>query len=231
MELSLAAINLCASKFGKGKPCGFETTEERTTETMSEAETERIFDELVQNEMIVLSEDGIHISALGQHILNMMISPDQFIVLDNEILQVNVKIYIKNTYYLCAVEDKAASIANQSSIITIELLPGLREVVSSFAYALYLENENESSADEREEWQIDYDICAIAKAWDRDRIPTSEIVMTGEYNDASLRYQVVEEHGGIRSVSDGLNCEVSDFVNFLTKWMFARLSETMEREE
>ena len=74
MELSLGAIAICSRKYGKGPLCGFSTNIEGDADAVTSEAMQRIYDELVANELIVLSEEEVHISALGQHILNMMIS-------------------------------------------------------------------------------------------------------------------------------------------------------------
>ena len=212
MKLSVTAMELCADKFGKGKLYGFD--HKSSAETITQEEAAHIYDELVQSEMIVISEEGVHISALGQHILHMMITPEQYIMLENKVLDLNMKLYFKDAYYLCLLENKAGS-----GKFTVDLLPGLKEVVSAFVFALY--REDQSPAEQKD------DIHVTARAWNKDRISVSEMEIHGSYLDGNIRYSLNEISKTSSEETNGLMCPVSEFVNNLTKWLFARLSETM----
>ena len=236
MELSLGAIAICSRKYGKGPLCGFGTNIEGDVDTITAEAMQRIYDELVANELIVLSEEEVHVSALGQHILNMMISPELFVMLENRIRKVNLKIYIRNAYYLCILEQGNDTDPAAESKIRLELLPGLKEVVSAFAYALYREPEsiadrNRQAPAVNTEQKSGCDISVAEKAWDKNRLLFSEAVMYGVYDGEEIHYEAAEDMRGRKTKTAGLKCTVSEFVNSITRWVFDRLSENMREED
>ena len=236
MELSLGAIAICSRKYGKGPLCGFSTNIEGDADAVTSEAMQRIYDELVANELIVLSEEEVHISALGQHILNMMISPELLVMLENRVRKVNLKIYIRNAYYLCILEQGNSTNPAAERKIRLELLPGLKEVVSAFAYALYREPENKADRDRQApavntEQKSDYDISVAEKAWDKDRLFFSEVVMYGVYDGEEIHYQAAEDLRGRKTKTAGLKCTISEFVNNITRWVFERLSENIREED
>ena len=219
MELSFSTLAMCADKYGKGTLYGFDGAD---VGTVSESNAKRAYDELVRSEMIDVSGDSVYINAFGQHILNMMIEPEIFIMLDNDFLGINVRVYVRNAYYLCAVEKKDGSAEN----LVMELLPNLKDVVSSFVYALYRE-----SAEVASNAQESGSIRIVAKAWDEHRNPTSDMETYAEYCHENIRYHSVETLGDQAKETDESECEVSSLVNRLTKWMFDRISEVITGKE
>ena len=228
MRISVATLEFCRKKYGKGALCGFEDADDGATESKSENDIELLYDELKGNEMLAFSEDTVHLSTLGQHILNMMLNPDLFILVDNRVLKTVIRIYIRNAYYLCVLEN--ADLANDSKII-IELLPSLKEVVSSFAYALYCDDDIEPETDGAHPQQEDCDIHVIAKARDTGNGPVSELSVWGNYCKDDVCYRIRAMSNSSEADIRENRCGVSEFINLLTEWMFGELSQIMTREE
>lgn len=236
MELSLEAIDIISKKYGKGPLYGFNESIEGITDDLEVETTQRIYHELLENELVTMLEGAIHISALGHHILNMMIFPEIFVMLENRIQKVNIKIYFKNAYYLCILERNNVTNPATERKIRIELLPGIKEVVSAFAYALYQNPETEPKKNKQERYinnvqESDYDIFVKENAWDITRNTTSDIVMYGIYENDDIHYRATEYLEDENTSTYESQCAVSEFINNLTLWVFDRLSEVMKEEE
>lgn len=228
MRLSLRAIELCRIKFGKGVFVGFESIDESILSGISEVDARRDFDELTQNGIIDFIDDDIHISALGQHIFNMMLEPEQYIMLDNTADNICARIYIRNTYYLCVLEDKKVKSNDVYDRYIFELLPRLDLLVGSFAYVLHRNKKHMSVADGNR--QVEQDIRIVGKAWNKDRKIISEIMICGKYHMDAIQYQMVEQIDGVETKVKELESETSELVNKLTKWMFEKISAINENE-
>ena len=109
MKLSLRTIELCRMKFGKGIFKGFELNPVYNISSLSEEDVQKDFDILLNNEILEVN-DRVQIIALGQHIFNMMVAPEQFIYIDNEIKKIHTRVYLKIAFYLCVIEDKKISV-------------------------------------------------------------------------------------------------------------------------
>lgn len=217
MQLSLKTIELCRRKLGEKILCGFEQYTDLVKQEISVEDGEKAFNELVENELINLSEENIRLNALGQHILNMMANPDQFIMIENMSSNIIVRIYIRNVYYLSVVERVGAQTDDDESKISVNLLPTFNQVVGAFAFSLSLENEAGISNNDR-----GYDFHITGKAWDEDRNVISDYSINGNYENENIRYQTVTDNKpGTETESD-----VSTLINYLTTWMFDRISET-----
>lgn len=230
MNLSFMAIEICREKFGKGELCGFEQSKKPDIDSISEEDAVRVFDELLQSEMVTLDNDDIHISALGHHIMNMMIEPEVLIMLENLCLHLQINIYIRNAYYLCVVEEKHTEADGESGRLSVDLLPGFKQVIGAFVYALYREDKMES----QENFDIkrpEHDIRIIGRAWDKDRRISSEMTVYGNYHNNSIRCHLVEEMDGMEHKVEDVEYEVSVLVNRLTSWMFDKVSVIVAREE
>lgn len=164
MKLSGNALQLCNMKFGKGVFYGFEKINVFEAGILSEKEAREVFDELLENGLIDLSTEDVHISALGQHICNMLCEPEQYIYLENKNNRKSVKIYIRNTYYLSIIEDLDSG---EKRKYQMELLPRLELVTSAFVYALYQKENTKDKAD----------IKVMGWAWNRNRKCVSEILI------------------------------------------------------
>lgn len=221
MRLSLKAIELCRTKLGKGAFCGFEQKEDAVSDTLSQEELSRDFDELTQNGIIDITDGNIHFSALGQHIFNMMLLPEQYIMLYNAADNKCVRIYIRNTYYLCVIEEK-----NEKLIF--KLLPKLDLVVGAFVHALHRKDNHVPF--EKDNNHIGKDLLITGKAWNKERNEISIITIQGNYENGAIHYQMVEEAGGVVSTAGNFETETSELVNMLTKWMFDKISAINKSE-
>ncbi len=228
MRLSLKAIELCRTKFGKGEFCGFEQNEESVIDPMLQEVTSRDFDELTQNGIIDITDDNIHISALGQHIFYMMLEPEQYIMLDNEADNKRVRIYIRNTYYLCVIEDKKVKSKDEYNRYIFKLLPKLDLVVGAFVHALHRKDNYASLKNDND--NIKQDISIIGKAWNTERNEISQITIQGNYENGAIHYQMIEEIEGVESKPKNFETETSELVNMLTKWTFDKISAMNESE-
>lgn len=228
MRLSYTAIELCAIKYGKGQPLGFETLGDVVTETFSEQDAERLYDELTQSEMVSLSEEDAHLSALGRYVIGMMTQPDMFISLNNELLGVVIRIYVRDVYYLCTIEHKVEQQKGNWGQVMVEPLPDLKLVVSAFAYALHWESASGSATKETSARNGDYDVHITAISFDDEGASTTKVEVYGVYQDGSIHCRTSEICKSKRMDSDEQSYEVSDLINKLTRWVFDMLSETME---
>ncbi len=236
MKLSPEAIIACSEKYGKGPLCGFSGSIGADVGALPEEDQQRICDELAENELIDLSGEEIHISALGHHILNMMIFPEVFVMVENRVLNVNVRIYIRNAYYLLVLDRRNGTEAAPESKIIIELLPTLKGVVSAFVYALYRSKEKKAETRGRTphvgtDGEPDHDITITEKAWNKERVLYSDVVWYAGYEGEEIRCHEVKDLTGGKKVEAGMKYPVSDLVNAVTRWVFDRLSDTMREEE
>lgn len=166
MKISENALQLCNVKFGKGMFYGFEYMDAQVLEELAEEEANKIFEELLQNNLIDFKEGNVHISALGQHICNMLYEPEQYIYLENTENHRIIKIYIRNTYYLSVIEETHTE--RKEKEYQFELLPQLELVTSAFVYALYQQGKKNDNAG----------IQVRGIAWDKDRNCVSELDIT-----------------------------------------------------
>ena len=220
MRLSLRAIQLCQMKFGKGRFYGFEQMDEADLEHISEEDAKQDFNELIQNGIIDTSNDSIHISALGQHIFNMMLEPEQYIILDNKASNVCIRVYIRNTYYLCIIENKKVKTDYDYDRYILELLPTLELVIGAFTYAL---QDNDVK-------QTQQDIRIEGKAWKKDRKNCSEIEICGKYENEKIYGQIVEQKEDAENRKSEFESEISELINQLTVWMFGNILAMNEKE-
>lgn len=227
MRLSLRALELCRVKFGKGYFCGFEQPDETLLDGLTEESVRQDFEELSQNEMLAFTDGGVHISALGQHILNMMLSPEQYIMLDNEAVGLRVRFYFRNTYYLCVIEDKSVTSDDSYERYTLQLLPRLEQVIGSFVYAL-LPNR---TLEQREDEITGQAVWGVCRAWDKERTLVAERTIWGNWHGENIQYEVVESVNGVEGQPQTADSDVSEFTNQLTRWLFLQLSAAYQREE
>lgn len=225
MRLSLRAIELCRMKLGKGAFCGFQEMDESILDGISEESAKRDFDELIQNGVISLFEDNVHISPLGQHIFHMMLKPEQYIMVNYAASSACVRIYIRDAYYLCVLEDKTVILEDEYSRYTLELLPRLELVIGSFAYALQ-RDERYASMEAHDGQQANSDLLIVGKAWNQDREMISELTICGDCHEGNIRCQAADKAGG----SDEFECEQSELINRLTGWVFENISEIYQSE-
>lgn len=213
MKLSLSTIALCRMKYGKGLFYGFEQLKENIFDELSEVEMRKDFEQLTKEGMIGLYSDDIHITALGQHIFNMMLEPEQYILLKNEINEICIRMYIRNVYYLCVIQD--SKLKKEEEYI-LKLLPRLELVSGSFTYVLY-PNEKENVIPDKFDSE---NIVILRKTWDKNRKISSEIKILGRYCKEGIFYRIMKN--GEESVKKS---EISDLINVLVKWTFKPIQE------
>lgn len=220
MRLSLRALELCCTKFGKGSFYGFEQTGESALNGITEEDAAKDFDELLQNGIISVMGDDIHISALGHHIFNMMITPEQCIILDNETIGICVRIYIRNAYYLCVMENKNIESTDSYDRYIFDLLPRLDMIVGAFVYILHNTKNSEKQ-----------NVRIIGKAWDEERNVISEFTAEDVIcQSGTACCNIDEESNGTKKETEKFEDEVSALINKLTMWMFGNISAIYEKE-
>lgn len=220
MRLSLRALEMCRVKYGKGIFCGMEPMEESYFNDMTEADAGKDYDELIQNGMIENATGDIRISALGQHILGMLVAPEQYIMLNNVADSVCVRVYIKNTYYLCVMEEKETEDSDECSRYIVELLPTLELVVGAFLHAIHREE-----ATSQLQASTGRNILEIeGKAWSKNREINAELAISGEYVGEGMRCQM------LKPVKEEFDCELYRLINKITEWVLKNIAETYESE-
>lgn len=222
MRLSLRALELCRTKLNKGVFCGFQEVDTSILDGISEESSRRDFDELTRNGVISLSDGNVLISPLGQHIFHMMLEPEQYIMVDYMGNCECVRIYIRDAYYLCVMEDKSVTSEDDYSRYTLELLPRLELVVGSFVYALQ-QDEMRTLTQTNDSRPTDPGIRIIGKAWNQNKEVSSKLTIFGNYKGKNIRYQSTE---GL----DEIECEPSELINKLTGWMLENISATIQSE-
>ena len=204
MNLSQRAIALCTIKYGKGELTGFENIDENILNNLTEEEEERVIKELAEAEFLESTEDVIHLGALAHHLLNMMIDPELYIRIDNDLNGAAVTVYIRNAYYLCVIEDKNITRADDSAKYTIDLLPRLDLVVGAFTYALG------STGDDLEGKDINDCLKITGTAWDKERTMVSELILPD---------------------SNSAENDISNLINTATMWMLENIAATVQEAE
>lgn len=223
MRLSSRAIELCRTKLGKGDLCGLQ--EGPALDGISEESARQLLEELTRDGTILLSEDGVRISPLGQHIFRMMLEPEQYIMVDRTAGSARVRIYIRDAYYLCVVEDKTVTSEDDHGRYTLRLLPRLELVVGSFAYVL--QHDGTHAPEEAQDGQqAGPDILVVGKAWDRDRASAAELTIRGDFHGEDIRCQAAEGSGD----PEEFECGPSELVNRITGWMFKNFSAADQSE-
>lgn len=229
MKLSFNAIQICKNKYGRGDLYGIENNNFSTSKYESPEDTANVFEELIQSDMIDLQNETVQISALGQHILNMMIRPEIFFMIDNNWLSVNVRIYIKNAFYLCVVENKLITSETDSERFIIELLPGFDQVIGAFVYALYNKSTDNSEdielydSNSNPDIESDFRITGLSN--------NSELRMCGNIKGNTICYQITETTDEDFAETTIAETDLSSLVNKLSGWMFNKLSEIIALKE
>lgn len=156
----------------------------------------------------------------------MMLTPEQYIMLNNEIDDICVRVYIRNTYYLCVIEDKKIKSDIEYDRFKLKLLPRLDLVVGSFVYALHRHEVIESV--ERDDGK--HEIYIIGKAWDKARKIISEITIEGKYQNQDISYKMIEQTKGFARKTEESKSDESEFINKITKWLFEEIAIAYENE-
>lgn len=221
MRLSLKTIEICRRKYGKGDFYGFDQMNEFLLEDLVQEDVESDFEELLQNGILEVSEDEIHFNALGHHIFNMMITPEQYIVIENGAKKMSIRIYVRNAYYLCVIEDQNIRDYDDYNKYKVKLLPDLNLVVGAFVHGL---NVNGTSTMENN------DISIRGKAWNKGREVHAEMEINGYYDQETVCYQRKEIENGLTKCQEEAESDVSELVNALTKWLFDKIAVINESE-
>lgn len=221
MRLSLRALKLCRAKLGKGSFHGFQEADAPILDEISEESARQDFEEMTQSGVVELSDGNVRISPLGQHIFHMLLDPDQYIMIDYEESSVRVRVYIRDVYYLCVLEDKTVQSEDGYGRFIFRLVPLLEHVIGSFAYAFQREETAlEPSEDADPAFQI------TGKAWNRGREVISELAIHGCCREEHISCRETETAEGARE----FKCEQYELINRLTKWMLENLSVIVESE-
>ena len=221
MRLSWKTLELCKVKFGKGNFYGFEKIADDIVDNISEEELGQAFSELTENEFLNQENAHIHFSALGQHIFNMMLEPEQYIMVENKVDDMRARLYIRDTYYLCVMNDASLSPDGKTESYIIELLPYLDLVVGSFVHTL---NHSEGGMPARESEDVS-DICIVGKSWDKNREEVSQITVAGNYCEEGICCQISEWNQDKKVVQRDVVGENCELINWLTSWLFKQISE------
>jgi hypothetical protein len=224
MKLSYKALRTLSDKYGDGNLIGFEILKDNAALKAKKEDSESLFNELIQSESIISENDKIQISALGQHVLDMMIDPEILVSIKNNRLNKHLRFYVKDAYYLCVLDDELQKDLNDR-VLRLEPVPTLREMVSAFAYTLAYE------AGDNEEDCGNNDICILARAWGNDGEISNEYSIDGQYNHKNVNYDLVKQSNGDATIERMENCGIADFINMLTRWVLDNLSEMIERED
>lgn len=217
MDLSLKVMELCKNKFGKGDFYGFDFDSNDLLGSMSEEEFQEVFDVLAGNELIEITDEGVHFTALAHHFFNMMINPEQVVIITNHVSDMITRVYFRNTYYLYILENKA------DKSVRLDLMPMLDQVVGAFVSALHLEAKNAKNQNEN-------DFEVEGKSWTMDRNLVSELAITGKYLPEKVSYQISLTKGE-NNKKEEREEELSNLVNDITYWLLNAISDQYKRKE
>lgn len=228
MKLSLRELEICKNRCGKDKLQGFEEVDDNTPDldSISNEELEKDVRELLRNELMEASADSIVMSALGWHVMNLMEKPEQFIMIENNVSGLCERLYISNTYYLYLAENRKIEAKDSNDRFILEYLPDLKMVVGSFVSSIRIPQKDLN--------EISYEgaktaISITGRSWNDNGEEDPGIDITADYaGDECMEYDVLDPHTG---VSEKKKSHMSEMINFITKWLFERLSETMQRKE
>lgn len=227
MLLSLKTLELCRTILGKDRFWGFEEIKEMDMNSVTEEMAESMYDELNESELLEEYGEAVQINALGQHIFSMMAEPEQFIKIENALDGICVRLYFRNTYYLCVFEEERFKTKDGHRAYKIELLPLLDHVVGAFVYALHRGEKtlpDQSVISEK----MRQDIKVMGKAWSGEGEEFSRLHITGRYQKENICCQI---HTGDYTEGQQVEWDTSTLVNTITKWLFSGFSESMKKWE
>ena len=220
MELSYEAIDFCRKKYDNGSFWDMEDMITDEDEDLSPESYVHIFDDLWKNQLISTIDDEIHISALGHHILNMIIRPEIYIRIDNNIKNSRSRIYLKNTYYLLVLERET-----DSHQVIVELLPDLKYLVGAIISAIDKKDEIVSAAS-CDDGSADSDIKVYGNRLNMDRCILDRLEINGNYHDTRIDFQVVDPAEG-NSLDRQVGSDQISFINLITKWILKQLADSI----
>ena len=217
MDLSLKVLEVCKNKFGKGNFYGFDFDNKDLLVNTSEEEFRKTFEALADNKLIENTDEGVHFTELAHHFFNMMINPEQVVIINNHVSNMVTRVYFRNTYYLYIMENK------EDESIKLELMPMLDQVVGAFVYALNLKDKTTDQQNEN-----DFEI--EGKSWKEDREVVSELIINGKYLPEKVFYQISLTKGD-NNKKEEREEELSNLVNEITYWLLNSISDQYKREE
>lgn len=226
MNISMDALSLCAKKYNKGKLLGIRIPEFDPRVFSSEKEAKWLGDELLNSEMIEIKDESFRVSPLGQHIINMMSTPEIMIKIDNKALNLSANVYLRDAYYLSCIKRNTEIDEN---ILSLNLLPDIKKIVELFVFALKFDDTSKYLEHCLHDGNPDT-IMISGYSWDRDRKITTQMFMEADYTEQGVEYVVGNNSNDYYPVKPR-GCRLSDFINMITKWMLERISENYLREE
>lgn len=217
MKLSLKTIAMCQMKYGRGRFCGFENIDATILDDISKFELQSIMLELMENEIVEYKDECFQLSPYGLFLCRMMHTPEQYLIIDNKLTEICVRIYVYNAFYLCVVEDKAGGVFLHENNYIVKLLPKIELVVGSFAYAIqYGKKEMAKSSDIG---LNTISIVGVANRRDLDILSTFSFNGTFAENTINGAFSFepfFSEKDKQQQTFCGDECELT---NLITKWM------------
>ncbi|MBR3169986.1 MAG: hypothetical protein IKF22_01895 [Lachnospiraceae bacterium] len=229
MELSLQELEICRFKTGSSPFCGLADIQTYSG-TISQKESSQIFDNLLENDLITVVNDEIHVSALGQFFVKMMTHPELMISIENHVTHVKINIYIRDAYYLSVLDKEYERSPKGSKTLFVDLQPTLKEVVGAFVYGIVPETDQKLTEIESANTK-DHDIHIMGITLDKQRNIDSQMDIRGDYHGRRINYSYQEKTGTTIQKTDVADCQFSSLVNTLTGWLFDKLSTLEERRE
>ena len=229
MELTLQSLEICRYKTGSSQFCGFKT-DQINMKDISQEDSSRAFDNLIENDLITLINEEIHVSALGQFFVKMMTDPEIMISVENQSTHKKVNIYIRDAYYLAVLNEKYEPISEGGDKLLVDLLPTLKEVVGAFIHGIAYEGDPKSAGTESTEIK-DHSIHITGISWDKARKIDAQMDILGDYQGRTIDYHLHKKTDSLIIDESITDCQISSLVNTLTGWMFDRLSILEERRE
>lgn len=221
MRFSLRAIEICRQRLGKDRLVGFDRSNRSILDEIKEDDVEKDFDELLKNGILDIEGEEPRITPLGQLLFNMMSAPEQFIKVENRVNDSIVRIYIRNTYYLCVIENKKVTESDSYDRFIFDLLPYLDLVVGAVAFGIQQDGEITNRNDGG---MADIEIEKIA--WDEENEIETHAIDYGNYKDDGIECTITDDDEETCVVQK----EASELVNGITHWIFNKLKETESRE-
>ena len=230
MRLSYSALALCAQKYDRGALTGLNVPANTSIAAFSERELEEIANELVTSGFLEVDETEARLSALGRLFLDMMVKPEVYISLDNSLTGIHANLYVHDARYLCVMDAATSASEGRDRKLYIDLLPNLKQVVSLFAYMIHLDSVPASDEEVEGVTHHPVELSVRGMAWDELHELINEWWVDAFYRNDALWCSVSETSGTLVQSKTPTPYEDSAVVNGVTRWLFARLSESMTTE-
>lgn len=227
MRLSVRAIEICKRQLGVDKLQGFDDDFCDALENIGPEDIETDITELLENGIMDFNDGDLHVSALGQHVFSMMEAPEIFIMIDNIKCDKCVRLYIRNTYYLCILEDKRIEENNSYERYSMDLLPLVDLLVSAIAYGFKYDKDeiNNTSC-------VDYqgqDIHIERKVWNVHSNSVQEEIMQYAYL-SEAEYIVKEKKNTTDDETESEKQDICSVINEMIMWLLENM-RALEGEE